>query len=303
MSENTLATNCEECQDPQTTCCNHTHKDKCVTLTVDLDCSNIPKGKTLDQVLLQLDAYLCTLKDLIQSSGSFDIQNVGQGTGLFKGIETTNERSFRSIISESLNITLENLDKDVRIEADYPEVSTTELSNIQDLPDTSNPNAINIIHSQDVDGNYVLKGIVSNTINISEGPNGNVRLEVVLPEESSQEQSDLLETNVNQSSYIKNSIPTKAEDSDFTVDSTYKHFVVAVENGNQPVEIDISNINVTDNFFVGFIQKGSANVSFTTTDVVVPQGRQAVIEGTGHNAAVQIINGTTYLLGSLKQSI
>lgn len=306
MADNNLATNCEECQEPQTTCCTHTHKDKCITVTVDLDCANIPKGKTLDEVLVQLDAYLCTLKDLVQNSGSFTIQNVGQGTGIFKGVETTNERSFRSLVSDTIDISLDSENKEVRLEANYPtvpDVTTTQLLDIQDLPNSTNTNAINIIHEQNSNGDYIIKGIVSESISISEDINGNIKMEVVLPEGFEQEQADLLEDNETLPTHIKNSVPTKVETSDFTIDSTYKHYVVAVENGANPVQINLNNITETDNFFVGFIQKGSGDVSFTTNSIVVPSGRQAVIEGTGHNAAIEVINGTIYLLGSLKQSI
>lgn len=303
MADNNLATNCEECQDPQTPCCDHTHYDKCVTVSVDLDCSNIPKGKTLDQVLEQLDAYLCTIRDQIQNAGSFDIQNVGDGKGLFKGVETTNERSFRSLVSETLDITLDNLEKELRIEANYPDVpdvNTTQISNLEELPNTNVQNGINLIHTQ-TGSEYILKGIVSDSITITEDNNGNIKLDVSIPSAPEQEQSDLLETNEQSPKFIKNSLPTGQAIGDITLDSSHNHKTIEIDNGSQNVQINLNDITETDNYFVGFIQKGTGDVTITTDgNVKVPNGRQATIKGSGHNAAIDIINGTKYILGSLK---
>lgn len=79
--------------------------DSCVTVTVDLECSNIERGKTLDQVLLDIDQYLCELLEIIQNAGSIQIANVGAGIKLYKGINATGTREFRTILSDSLKIT------------------------------------------------------------------------------------------------------------------------------------------------------------------------------------------------------
>lgn len=93
-------------------------QDKCVTVTVDLECSSIERGRTLDQVLLEMDKYLCELLELIQNSGAITITNVGTGAKVYKGIGPTGKREFKTLTSSSLTIT-ENSNT-INLEAEAP---------------------------------------------------------------------------------------------------------------------------------------------------------------------------------------
>ena len=80
-------------------------EDKCVTVTVDLECASIERGKTLDKVLIDLDQYLCDLLDIIQNTGSIQIANVGGEVEVYKGISGLGVREFRTFVSDTLVIT------------------------------------------------------------------------------------------------------------------------------------------------------------------------------------------------------
>jgi hypothetical protein len=77
---------------------------ECVTLNIDLECVDFARGGTLQDALTAIDEYLCELLDLIQSAGSFVIQNVGGEAEVYKGISPSGIRQFRTLKSDSLNI-------------------------------------------------------------------------------------------------------------------------------------------------------------------------------------------------------
>jgi hypothetical protein len=56
---------------------------------------------------------------------------------------------------------------------------------------------------------------------------------------------------------------------------------------------------LTTAFFVGFIQKGTGTVTINGVDII-PEQLTNVVFGQGHICAVEIINSTKYLIGTLK---
>lgn len=80
----------------------------CVTLTEDLECSNIPKGLTETEVLKQLDAYICERFTSIENF--LQLVNIGNGSQIYKGITILGKRELRSLISDGTVIIEQNDD-------------------------------------------------------------------------------------------------------------------------------------------------------------------------------------------------
>lgn len=115
--------------------------------------------------------------------------------------------------------------------------------------------------------------------------------------------SDILETDISSKAFIENKNPTKTvllgASGNYNVLDSDNNYVIEVDNGVNNITIDFSSITNTDNFFVGFIQKGTGNVTFTNADVI-PQDFTNILYGQGHVASLEVLSGTKYLAGTLK---
>lgn len=121
--------------------------------------------------------------------------------------------------------------------------------------------------------------------------------------QDAQIQSNVLESDTSSPGYIQNKNPSKTEtlgsgDTYNVVDSD-NIYIIEIDNGPNDVTIDFSAVTATSDFFVGFIQRGTGEVSFTGMDVV-PQGLDSKLFGQGHTCALEVINSTKYLIGQLK---
>ena len=114
-------------------------------------------------------------------------------------------------------------------------------------------------------------------------------------------QSDYLESNTASKAYILNRNPSKTVTGNYTVVTTDNNYIIEVDNGASDVTINVGGSLGTNNFFVGFIQKGSGNVTITGA-TSIPLDLTNVIYGQGHVCALEIINGTKYLIGQLQFS-
>lgn len=117
-----------------------------------------------------------------------------------------------------------------------------------------------------------------------------------------QVKSDYLETTPSSSAYIENKNPSKTvvlgASGNYNVIDSDNNYIIEIDNGVNDVTIDFTNITETDNYFVGFVQKGTGAVTFLNSDII-PQDLTNVLYGQGHVAAIEIINSTKYLHGTL----
>ena len=89
---------CQECSD---TGCKQFLKSECINnFTSNLECSNIIKGQTLDETLVQLDAYICTKFDSI--TNFFELVNLGSGSQVYKGVSMLGKKEFRTLVDSGL---------------------------------------------------------------------------------------------------------------------------------------------------------------------------------------------------------
>ena len=118
-------------------------------------------------------------------------------------------------------------------------------------------------------------------------------------------QADVLETNTSSKAYIQNKNPHKTvvlgPAGNYNVVDADNNYVIEIDNGANDVTIDFSTITITNNYFVGFVQKGTGLVTFNNADVI-PQYLISELYGQGHVAGLEIIANTKYLAGTLNAS-
>lgn len=97
--------NCEKNKCNEPTCgCPVELESACVTVNADFSCSSIESGLTLNQVLEELDTFICT--KFSEVSNYFNIVNVGNGAVLYAGIDGVGNKKIKSIISSDDSVVI-----------------------------------------------------------------------------------------------------------------------------------------------------------------------------------------------------
>lgn len=136
------------------------------------------------------------------------------------------------------------------------------------------------------------------TIILNNGTNYSIDIEGLLDFE--QVQADYTMNNSSSPAFIKNKNPNKTVFNNYTLTATDNNYVIVIDS-TSPVTITVPN-SLPNNFFIGFIQKSTGLVTIANMDVI-PEGMTNTIRGRGHQAAVEIIDGTKFLFGNLNKSI
>ena len=84
------------CQEPQDCSCPTILETKCsIYEGDDLECSGIKKGTILTELIQQLDAFICKVReDLINA---FTLRNIGTGAEVYKGVDLLGRKEIRKI--------------------------------------------------------------------------------------------------------------------------------------------------------------------------------------------------------------
>lgn len=90
-------------------------------VTEDLTCSNILKGQTLSEVLVQLDEFICTKFDSV--TNFFNLINVGTGSEIYKGVNMLGKKEIRTLLDSGL-INLAQGTNDITISVDEAALNT-----------------------------------------------------------------------------------------------------------------------------------------------------------------------------------
>jgi len=129
--------------------------------------------------------------------------------------------------------------------------------------------------------------------------------EILADAAAAQVQADVLETNTSSKAYIQNKNANKTVvlgvAGNYNVVDADNNYVIEIDNGINDVTIDLLNVTATNNFFVGFVQKGTGLVTFNNAGSI-PLDLTNVLYGQGHVAALSVVNSTKYLHGGLKAS-
>lgn len=119
-SSTTTTTNI--CTEPVNCTCPVLLNSSCVNnVDVELPCSNILKGQTLSEVLVLLDAYICTKFDSV--TNFFQLINLGIGSQVYKGVNILGKKEMRTLVDSGL-INLVQGDNDITISVDEAALNT-----------------------------------------------------------------------------------------------------------------------------------------------------------------------------------
>jgi len=123
--------------------------------------------------------------------------------------------------------------------------------------------------------------------------------------EPSQVKSNVTETSTSSPAFIQNKNPNRVESEDYELTPGDDNYVIVLNATDNDITVTVPTTGIpTDNYFVGFIQKGTNTVTINGSDIQ-PSGYTEVIEGEGHSAAIEIIEidnvKTVFLSGSLKE--
>jgi len=120
--DSTITTTTNICQEPVNCSCPALLSSSCVNnVDVDLQCSNILKGQTLSEVLVLLDAYICTKFDSV--TNFFQLINVGTGSEIYKGVNMLGKKEIRTLIDSGL-INIVQGTNDITISVDEVALNT-----------------------------------------------------------------------------------------------------------------------------------------------------------------------------------
>jgi len=96
-------------------------------VTEDLLCSGILKGQTLSEVLVQLDAYICSKFDT--AINYFGLVNIGEGSQIYKGLSPIGKKELRTLLATGLINITQGVD-DITITVDETALDTFVLDRI-----------------------------------------------------------------------------------------------------------------------------------------------------------------------------
>lgn len=260
---------------------------------------------------------------------AYTTTNVGSGAGVYKDTTilspTSRQDNLRSIRSSNGTVTITEETDHINITVESAETtSITDGTNttVTGTGTTADPFKINTV----VDGSetkvqaganisvtgtgttsspYNISATVPSSTQLSNGTYTTVTGTGASgsPYQVNVLQADVLQTSTSSGAYIQNKNPTKTvtlgASATYTVVLGDNNYVIEIDNGANNVTIDLAGSLGTNNFFVGFVQKGTGDVIFTG-QTIVPTGTGNKLQGQGHVAAIEIINGTKYLHGNLK---
>jgi hypothetical protein len=137
----------------------------------DLPCSNILKGQTLTETIVQLDAHICERFGTIENF--FDLINVGTGTQIYKGISLLGKKEIRTLLDSNL-INIVQGTNDITISVDEAVLTTFigGLSGVETIVEGTNivvnntdpANPILSVDTEDAITNGSLKPVTSNAV-------------------------------------------------------------------------------------------------------------------------------------------
>jgi len=268
-----------------------------------LTCIGAEIPDTLESIVHKLDQAIC---DKLKDIGSLtQLANTGGGIELYLGDSNTGKKEIATLRSpdDSVSIVFNSETKEVDIEVDFPQIQSYIFSSDDGSVDiTTNEEGNEVDFSINFPDQEILDITSSDgSIVITDGLGKNTKnLVVNFPSPVTQVNSDVSENNPFSLAFIKNKNSTEVKDNNYTLVPGDNNHVILLDTTIRNITISIPATLPNDNYFVGFIQKGNNLASINNSDIK-PVGYTNVIEGEGHSAAIEIIEGEVFLLGSLKE--
>lgn len=248
------------------------------------------------------------VQNLIPSATSYTIGNLSSGAKVYKDSTTIGgnvQFNLRSILNSGNLITVTENTNDITLGINQTNL-TAFVENLIPAPTTSSTYSVSnlsdgaqIYKDSTVIGNntqFNIRSIKSPNLTVTQGTDD---ITITAP---AQVQANVLETTTSNAGYIQNKNPSKTvtlgASGNYNVTNADNNYVIEVDNGANNVTISFSSVTATSDFFVGFVQKGTGTVTFSGY-TILPSGFTPVLYGQGHPAALEVINSTKYLHGTL----
>ena len=284
----------------------NTGKKQIATLRSPDDSVNITYDSETKEVNIEVDFPQIQSYIFSSDDGSVDITTNEEGNEVDLSVDSLNLTSNNSSVTITDGIVPNTKNLAVNFELqEFLNITSSDGSIV--ITDGIVPNTKNLAVNFEPQEFLTLESDDSITITDGSVPNSK-RLEVQFPDQQNiptQVKSNVIERDPGSLAFIQNQNPNKVISENYTLISDDNGRTIVADATNQSITITVPNTNLpTNNYFVGFIQKGIQAVTINGFDIK-PEGFQKVIEGQGHNAAVEIVEiqgtRTVFLLGSLKK--
>lgn len=278
-----------------------------------LICSGITTPNTLTQVIQKIDKFIC---DKFENTFIGELLNIGKGAKIYKQTNSiTGRQEVRTLESSDNSVTITQTDdtidfkiapgagEDKYVNSVTFDGTTLTLGfnignnlsvNMESLNTDNFLSADPTFNSQTGVLSFQMEGGETRTVNISE---------------LQQTQSNVLELDIDSPAFIQNQNTVKQVTTNYSIEASDNNKVILLDTtlGDIVVNLNDTTLSVADTppnnqFFVGFIQKGLGEVSFINFDVK-PVQYTNVLQGEGHNAALEIIGGERFLFGALNEVV
>lgn len=249
----------------------------CLITGTTLPNSEIPAGTILSEALEQLDTYIHSVTAEIETS--FSLVGIGDGIDVYKGVDGQGRKEIRSIkhVGDYITVTLSTGLDEIEIKITESELVTL----IQD----------NLVQADWNQTNPVLPDYIKNKPTV---------------DGSETKIADGTTTDVTGTGTTGD--PYKVEVLNLQKIITGNHTLTSADN-NYTIFINNSGaINITvptglaANFSVGFVQQGTADVTFVVAGTTIHTPVGLKIKGQNYNALIEKVQNTEvfHLLGNLK---
>lgn len=335
------------CTTPNCACPVFVTSDCVNNVTEDLTCSNIMKGQTLTEVLVQLDTYICEKFGSI--TDFLSIINVGSGANIYKGDTLTGKKQLRSLVDSNLINIAEGTDT-VTITVDETALNTF-IENNQKTYSAANAGVgVSIYKDTTVSGDsnqFNLRKLKSSnsTVNISEDtdeidltitpaaaadgsetkvtPGTNVTVTgsgtIASPYVINAATPNGSETKINAgvtttitgngtvaTPYVVETVNlqrVQVVTTNYTIVNTDNNYSLIIDNGAANVTVTVPASGLDPKFQIGFIQKGTGDITFVASGGVTIQNPTGLkSKGQYYSTFIEKEASTQiyYLLGNTK---
>lgn len=301
------------CQEPQDCACPTILKSDCVTYSGnDLECSGIPTGTILTELIEQLDTFICEKVEDV--TNALVLKNIGTGAKVYKGDDLLGRKELRTVTKTGDLITISENTDNIAVSIDEAELTSFVNELIPTPCVTSLDGSVTVVDSEGCFDLSVPRVIVEAGENTTVGGTGTEldpyvinSIDTIALLESGETTtvtgtgtpSDEYVVEVNNLQKIINLVSFP-----YTLTSADDKYTIFINNGAVNVDINVPD-SLVANFSCVFIQEGTGVVtvqaSGTATLLYPSTALQNKIRGENYWAMVEKKTTTDnyFLLGSL----
>lgn len=302
------------CQEPQDCSCPTILKSDCVIYSGDdLECSNIKQGTILTELIQQLDAFICQVRDDLLNA--FSLRNIGAGAKVYKGDDLLGRKELRTVTKTGNLVTVTENTNDIAVSIDESTLTTFVNKLIPEPCITSTDESVTIVEAGGCFDLSVAPTPTSTSIEAGDnvivtGTGTTVDPYIINATDTIVTLEDGVTTTVNGDGVITpysvevENLQKTINTFPYTLTSADDKYTIFIENGNVDVVINVPN-GLVANFSCVFIQEGTGTVTIQqsgTSTLLYPSSTlQNIVKGQYYWAMVEkkLATNTYYLLGSL----